>query len=72
MNALGSADFSVILVLYRGCPLLKVKLHRNDPVGATALVLHREVKCNVSFIWRLRGFTIYTVKQECNAHYNDC
>ena len=72
MDTLGPADFHVILLLYRGCPLSEVTLHYHGPVGTIELVLHREVKCTVSFIRRSRGSTVCTVKQEYNAHYSGC
>ena len=52
MDTLGPADFHLILLLYRGCPLSEVTLHCHDPVGTTEFVLYREVKCTVSFIRR--------------------
>ena len=44
----GHFETSIILLLYRGCPLSEVTLYCHDPVGTTELVLNREVKCNVS------------------------
>ena len=46
---LGSADVGTILLLYRGCPLKKVKLYWHDPLRTTELVLYRKAKCIVSF-----------------------
>ena len=53
MDALGPANFAVILLFCRGCPLSEVKLYCYGPVGITELVLYREVKYTVSFIWRV-------------------
>ena len=39
---------SKYLLLYKGCPLLEVKLYWHGPVGTTELVFYREVKCIVS------------------------
>ena len=44
MDTFGSANFGVILLLYRGCPLSEVKLYCHGPVGTTEIVLYREVK----------------------------
>ena len=72
MDALGPADFHVILLLYRGCPLSEVTLYCHDPVGTTELALYGEVYCAISFIRRSRGSTVCTMKQEYNANYSGC
>ena len=43
MDTLGTANFGVVLLLYRRCPLLEVKLHWHGPVGTKQLFLNREV-----------------------------
>ena len=53
LTVLGSANFGIILLLYRGCPISVVKLYCHSPVGTTQLVLCREVKCTMSFVWRV-------------------
>ena len=53
MDTLGPANFGIILLLYRGCPLSQVKLYYHGPVGTTEFVLYREVKYTVSFIQRV-------------------
>ena len=47
------ANFGVILLLYRGCPLSEVKLYCHGPVGTIELVVYREVNCTVSLIRRV-------------------
>ena len=44
MDTLGPADFHVILLLYRGCPLSEVTLLCHGPVGTIELVLHTQQK----------------------------
>ena len=43
MGTFGPAIFGLILLLYRGCPLL-VKLHRHGPVGTTEFVRYMKAK----------------------------
>ena len=50
MDTVGPANYDVILLLYRGCPLSEVKLYWHGSVETTQLVLYREVKCIVSLI----------------------
>ena len=42
-DTLGSANFGIILLLYRGCPLTEVTLYYHDAVGTTQRVLYRGV-----------------------------
>ena len=54
MDTLGPANlanFSSVLLLYGGCPLLEIE----GPVETTEFVLYREVKCIVYFN---RGSTV--------------
>ena len=37
----------------RGYPLSEVKLYCHGPVGTTEPVLYIEIKCTVSFSWRV-------------------
>ena len=52
MDTLGPANIGIILLLYRDCPLSEVKLYCYGPVGTTELVLYKEIKCTVSFIFK--------------------
>ena len=62
MDILGPANFGTILLLYRGCPLEKVKLYCHGPVGIKEIVLYREVKCNVLYLeCPIREVPVYTV-----------
>ena len=38
MDTLGPANYDVILLLYRGCPLSEVKLYWHGSVGTTEVV----------------------------------
>ena len=59
-DTLGPANFGVILLLYRGCPLSKVKLYCHGPVGTTELVLYRryQMYCVLNLEGPLGGSTV--------------